>query len=69
MINTRIHPDTGKVLRRDVRETIVEYKGLSEKVVIPGWYPDDDSDSIHTGTDLKESDKVYRRLKKIHPQE
>jgi HTH-type transcriptional regulator/antitoxin MqsA len=32
-------------------------------VEVPGWYPDDDSDSIHTGSDLKVSDEAFRELR------
>jgi HTH-type transcriptional regulator/antitoxin MqsA len=32
-------------------------------VNLPGWYPDDQSDSIHSGADLAESDRVFQELK------
>ena len=63
MADTRIHPDTGKTLRRDVRQQIVAFGSLSRTIDVPGWYPDDDSDSIHSGDDLAESDRVFRDLK------
>ena len=28
-----------------------------------GWYPDGDGDSIHTGAELAESDRVFQELK------
>lgn len=60
---TRIHPETGKTLRRAVWPQIVAFGSFSRTVEVPGWYPDDDSDSIHSGEDLAESDRVYRELK------
>ena len=52
MSETRIHPETGKVLSRSVRQQTVNVGSLSRTVEVPGWYPEDDSDSIHSGTDL-----------------
>lgn len=63
MSETRIHPETGKVLARGVREQIVCFGPLARKLLVPGWYPDDDSDSIHTGGDLAKSDEVYKQLR------
>jgi HTH-type transcriptional regulator/antitoxin MqsA len=63
MDETRIHPETGKVLRRDVRPQRIVFGSMTETVMTPGWYPDDDSDSIHTGADLAESDRVFQALK------
>lgn len=63
MTETRIHPETGKTLTRGLRTQVVVYGSLKQAVQVPGWYPDDDSDSIHTGTDLAESDSVFAKLK------
>ncbi len=63
MTETRIHPETGKTLRRGVRPQVVTFGSMSRTVDVPGWYPDDDSDAIHTGADLAESDRVFRDLK------
>lgn len=61
---TRIHPVTGATLRRGVRKQTLEYKGLSEDVDMPGWYADDDdSDSVHTGKDMRVSDAALKRMK------
>lgn len=60
---TRIHPETGKILRRDVRPQVVTFGSFSRTVNVPGWYPEDDSGSIHSGEDLVESDHVFRELK------
>ena len=63
MTDTRVHPQTGRVLRRGVRSQLVTVGSMSRSVDVPGWYPDDDSDSIHSGGDLKASDEVFRELR------
>ena len=63
MTDTRVHPETGKVLRRDVRSQTVSVGSMSRIVDVPGWYPDDDSDSIHSGADLKTSDEAFQELR------
>lgn len=63
MSETRIHPETGKVLRRDVRPQTVVVGSLSRTLDVPGWYPDDDSDGVHSGVDLKASDEAYKALR------
>jgi len=63
MTETRIHPETGKTLRRGIRPQTVKFGSMTRAVAVPGWYPDDDSDSIHSGTDLVESDRVFQELK------
>lgn len=63
MTETRIHPDTGSTLRRDVRQQVVAFGSMRRTVEVPGWYPDDDGDSIHTGAELAESDRVFQELK------
>ena len=49
----RIHPETGKELRRDVRPQTIVVGTISRTIGVPGWYPDDESDSVHTGADLR----------------
>jgi len=61
--DTRVHPETGKVLRRCVRAQTVSFGSMSRIVDVQGWYPDDDSDSIHSGGDLKTSDEAFRELR------
>ena len=63
MTETRIHPETGKVLHRDVRQQTVSVGSLSRVVEVPGWYPDDDSDSIHSGADLKAANDAFVALR------
>jgi len=59
---TRIHPETGKVLRRGVRRQTVSVGRRSRAVDVPGWYPDDGTDSLHTGADLKTSNEAFLAL-------
>lgn len=63
MTENRIHPETGKLLRRDVRQQIVSVGSLSRVVDVPGWYPDDDGDSIHSGADLNASNEAFQELR------
>lgn len=63
MSKTRIHPETGKTLRRGLCPQTVKFGSMSRVVEVPGWYPDDDGDSMHSGADLTESDRVFRELK------
>lgn len=63
MTDTIIHPETGKTLKRDVRPQVVSFGSFTRTLDVPGWYPHDDSDSVHGGDDLAESDRVFRELK------
>ena len=63
MTETRVHPTTGKALRRGVRPQTVRFGSMARTVDMPGWYPDDDSDSVHSGADLAESERVFLELK------
>jgi HTH-type transcriptional regulator/antitoxin MqsA len=58
-----VHPETGAPLRRDVRPVTLTYKGESITVDMPGWYGDKPEESIHTGEDMKVSDRALNRLK------
>lgn len=62
-ITTRIHPETGKELVRDVRPMLITYKDLDETVEMPGWYPKDSDDGIFSKEDRKVYGKAMRRLK------
>lgn len=63
MTETRIHPVTGETLTRGVRTETVRYGDRSEEVEVPGWYPEGDGDSIHTGADLEAAEASGKRLK------
>jgi HTH-type transcriptional regulator/antitoxin MqsA len=36
---------------------------MARTVDVPGWYPDDESDSIHSGIDLAESERTFEELR------
>lgn len=60
---TRIHPETGEILHRDIRPAEFKYKG--EKIIVnqPGWYPAKGDEGILTREDCKISDQALRILK------
>ncbi len=62
MINP-VCPETGAPMRRDVRPMTLTYKGESITFDMPGWYCDQSEESIHTGEDMKISDRMLNRLK------
>ena len=64
MTDTRIHPVTGNVLHRDIRSHTIVIDDKTYTVDVPGWYPDDDSDSVHSDSDLEVIDQflsTYRQ--------
>ena len=56
-------PETGAPMHRDVRPMTLTYKGESITFDMPGWYCDQSEESIHTGGDMKISDRMLNRLK------
>lgn len=56
-------PKTGVPMRRDVRPMTLTYKGQTITFDMPGWYCDDCDESIHTGEDMKVSDRMLNLLK------
>lgn len=62
-MNERISPETGAVLRRDTRPMTLSYKGVAITFDMPGWYGDTSDDSIHSGADLRISDRNLNLLK------
>lgn len=62
MSETRIHPVTGKPLKRGSRPYTVQVGDRRIEVMLGGWYPDDDSDAIHSGADLKVIEDTEREL-------
>lgn len=67
MSDTRIHPETGKLLTRQTRKEIVSFGSLMREVEVHGWYPDDGSDSLHTGADLKQANEAFEELRAAYP--
>ena len=56
-------PETGAPMYRGVRPMTLAYKGESITFDMPGWYCDQSEESIHTGEDMKVSDRMLNRLK------
>lgn len=56
-------PKTGAPMRRAVRPMTLTYKEESITFDMPGWYCGDCEESIHTGKDMKVSDRMLNRLK------
>lgn len=66
MTDAPICPKTGAPMRRDVRPMTLKYKGETITFDMPGWYCDKSEESIHTGSDMKVSDRMLNRLKSRH---
>ncbi len=62
----KIHPETGEILRRDIRPNEFCYKGEKITLDMLGWYPNDDSDAIFTRADMAVHDKALTILKARH---
>ena len=62
-IETRIHPETGEILHRDIRPIEFSYKGEKIFVDMPGWYPAEGDEGIFTHEDMAVSDQALRILK------
>ena len=58
-----ICPETGAPMHRGERPTTLTYKGESLTFDMPGWYCDQSEESIHTGVDMKISDRKLNLLK------
>lgn len=58
-----ICPVTGAAMHRDVRPMTLTYKDKMITFDMPGWYCDKSDESIHTGKDMKVSDRMLNRLK------
>jgi len=62
-MNNPVCPETGAPLYRGVRPMTLAYKGESLTFDMPGWYCDQSEESIHTGEDMKVSDRMLNLLK------
>lgn len=58
-----ICPKTGAPMHRAVRPLTLAYKGETVTFDMPGWYCDAADEAIHTGADMKVSDRMLNRLK------
>ncbi len=63
MAENPVCPETGAPMHWDERPMTLEYKGQSVTFDMPGWYCDASGESIHTGEDMKVSDRMLHRLK------
>jgi len=62
-MNNPVCPKTGAPMYRGARTMTLAYKGESITFDMPGWYCDSSDESIHTGQDMKVSDRMLNRLK------
>jgi HTH-type transcriptional regulator / antitoxin MqsA len=58
-----VDPETGAQLHRGVRPLTLTYKGESITVDMPGWYGQNPEEGVHSGEDMKVSDRALVRLK------
>ena len=58
-------PKNGAPMHRGVRPLTLSYKDESITFDMPGWYCDECEESIHTGKDMKVSDRRLNRLKAL----
>lgn len=63
---TMIHPETGELLRRDIRPREFNYKGETVVMDMPGWYPTGDGDAIFSRQDMEVHDKALDILQARH---
>jgi HTH-type transcriptional regulator/antitoxin MqsA len=63
MTEAPLCPETGKPMHRGARPMTLTYKGEAITFDMPGWYCDASEESIHTGEDMKVSDRMLNRLK------
>jgi HTH-type transcriptional regulator / antitoxin MqsA len=61
--DTMFAPETGEMLKRDVRPFDVNYKGQTITVDLPGYYPDGEGDGVVVGKDMQVVDEALRILK------
>ena len=59
----RVCSETGAMLRRGLRPLVLEYKGASLTIEMPGWYAEGSDEGTHSGEDMKVSDRALNRLK------
>lgn len=56
-------PTTGTPMVRGIKQLTLRYKGESITFEMPGWYCETSEEGIHSGEDMKVSDRVLNRLK------
>lgn len=61
-----IHPETGRLLKRDVRPMTIDHLGKRTTIDLPAWYPEDtrfNDDAILEAKDAQILDRAYNELK------
>lgn len=56
-------PTTGTPMVRGIKQLTLRYNGESITFDMPGWYSQASEEGMHTGEDMKVSDRVLNRLK------
>src|SRR3546814_15328657 len=56
-------PNDGHEMARDVRPMTIAYRGRDATFDMPGWYCGTCGESVHTGADMKVSDRELNKLK------
>jgi HTH-type transcriptional regulator/antitoxin MqsA len=64
MPRIRIHPETGKELRRGERDMTVAFKGMTRVVRMKGWFPEGSEDGIFERGDAAVVDRALAEMKK-----
>jgi HTH-type transcriptional regulator/antitoxin MqsA len=62
-VDNPVCPKTGLPMHRGVRRVTLEYKGARVTFDMPGWYCNASDVVIHTGEDMKVSDRALNDLK------
>lgn len=58
-----VSPITGRPMVRGTKPKTIAYKGETMTFDMPGWYCEESGESIHTGADMKVSDRALHTLK------
>jgi HTH-type transcriptional regulator/antitoxin MqsA len=56
-------PITGEPMVRGSKPMTIRYKGAEATFDMPGWYCEASGESVHTGEDMKVSDRELNRLR------
>ena len=62
-MDSPVCPETGGPMVRACKPMTLKYKGESVTFDMPGWYCEESGESIHTGEDMKISDRQLNLLK------
>lgn len=65
----RACPVSRKQLHRGTRSMILRYRDQSITVDMPGWYPEQGDEGLHSPEDMKVSDAAMREMKRLASQQ